>query len=214
MLVAASLLSISHLVVRHMTPDLSFLSYKYIEIREGVVLWVDSYGGVGHSFWWLDYIDTAFIVFQMCLPSLLAGVLVLLSQQKRRQPITDTNETGGFVNQRKDLYRSGVIMGLVYIGLGAVPFTVDGFWIVAVSYTTLILLIGLLIAWNWPVIGGSFLVIMGLFLAVHHVIYDYSLFVFPREWLIFALPLIATGIIFLLSRRKQYIPTPQPPAVA
>ena len=77
---------------------------------------------------------------------------------------------------------------------------------------TPILLIGLLIAWKWPTIGGFFLIITGIYLLVIHAVAEPFLQVFPREWLIFTLPLIATGIIFLLSRKKQYIPTPQHPA--
>ena len=116
---------------------------------------------------------------------------------------------------RKRLYRAGLIVGLagaVWLTLFALAAAESPFSRYAVP-TALVLGLPFLamvaVAWKWPVIGGILLIAAGLFWAIGRpttlppmplpdVLYGIAIGVLPVS-----LPLLASGILFLLSGRKQ-----------
>jgi len=116
-------------------------------------------------------------------------------------------------NRQKKLYRAGLIVGLagvVLITLFALAVSEAPFSMYAVPMTLIfslpfLAMVG--VAWKWPVTGGILLIAAGLFWAVWRpvttptmplpdLLYGIAIGVLPLS-----LPLLASGILFLLSGR-------------
>ena len=120
-------------------------------------------------------------------------------------------------NRRKRLYRAGLFVGLA----GAIELTLFIFaisegrfsWysVPTVIVVVLPFLAMVAVAWKWPLIGGILLIAAGLFWPVWRLItlppttQPMPLPTLALVLLPVSLPLLATGILFLLSRkgRKQ-----------
>ena len=117
---------------------------------------------------------------------------------------------------RRRLYRAGLIVGLagaVWLALFALATAESPFSMYALP-TVLVLSLPFLamvvIAWKWPVTGGILLIAASLFWAVWRsvtiptmplpdLLYGIAIGVLPVS-----LPLLASGILFLLSGRGGY----------
>ena len=113
-------------------------------------------------------------------------------------------------NRQKRLYRAGLIVGLagaVWLALFALATAESPFTVLVLSLPFLAMVV---VAWKWPVIGGILLIAAGLFWAVWRPIampptpLRLLLPILPIAILPVSLPLLATGILFLLSRRGEY----------
>jgi len=120
---------------------------------------------------------------------------------------------GEVVKVRKGLYRAGLIVGLVgavWLTLFALATSEAPFSWYAVPMAVVLVvpfLVGVAIAWKWPLIGGILLIAASLFWAVWRYttvppmpLAD-SLYMIAIGILPVSLPLLASGILFLLSGR-------------
>ena len=116
-------------------------------------------------------------------------------------------------NRQKKLYRAGLIVGLAGVllitffalAINEAPFSVYAVPMTLILSLPFLAMVG--IAWKWPVTGGILLIAAGMFWAVSRpvtmpamplpdLLYGIAIGVLPLS-----LPLLASGILFLLSGR-------------
>ena len=117
-------------------------------------------------------------------------------------------------NRQKRLYRAGLIVGLagaVWLALFGLAAAESPFSMYALLHIALVLSLPFLamvaVAWKWPLIGGILLIAAGLFWAVRWPIavpptpLRFLLPMMAIAILPVSLPLLASGILFLLSSK-------------
>lgn len=116
---------------------------------------------------------------------------------------------------RKLLRRAGLVVGLVGVGgliifafaMAEAPFS----WYALPTAAVLGIpfLASVVVAWKWPLIGGILLIVEGLYWAVWRAVtipptpYPFLLPLLVWGILPVSLPLLATGILFLLSWERR-----------
>lgn len=112
----------------------------------------------------------------------------------------------------KWLRRAGLVVGLVAAGwwvfFGIASGIGEGLdFVGALVHTALpglIFLASVAVAWRWEPIGGVFLIVEGLFVSVaYSIVFGHCpLMTIVLVLLTMSLPLLASGVLFLLSPRK------------